>query len=430
MDYSSFLTNVYQEQLGREPDSSGFAYWLNALESGALSPDQVNSQINQSVEGQNFDTQYITSQYRSLFERNPEQEGYQYWLSQAQSTPMTQEQLKQAIMSGAQLSDIQKLEQALQSGFYTNLTLPSLEADPYSGRYTSVSRYLTDSAGYPNVSQIGDQLYQFMSPITQQPIISKYAPSTWEAQAGLDVLSAPQVDAAINLALQSGAMSKTDYENIYKDLVQAQNMNDVYAAFNKPQAKVVVDALYGFQTGEEKTLDAAQKEAGIRQKYLDQFGYYPSNIAMADVLTRAGINYPFTQDQMNKMGQLYTLKDVVTPENFRAKLGQVLDMTFGGQDYTATPVSPGYYSERGFEPAFTPLGEAPTFRSGVAGYTPNLPTGFEFGVLPVTAPIQTGPQGFQPGVFDPNATGYDQYGNPIFETQPIIPLTTDSGGGG
>jgi len=414
MDYSSLLSSVYQEQLGREPDADGAAYYLSQLQSGALTPEELTRQLNTSVEGQNFDTQYITSQYRSLFERNPEQEGYQYWLSTAQQTGMTPEQLTQYIMGGAQNQDISALQQALSSGYYTNLQMPSFEADPYGGRYTSESRYLTDPSEYPNVSYIGDNMYQFMSPITQQPVISKYSPETWAAQTGLDVLSAPQVDAAIQLALRSGVMSQADYESLYNDLAQSQDMNDVYAAFNKPQAQVVVDSLYGFQTGEAKTLAEAQAEAQVRQQYLDQFGYYPSNFAMADVLTRAGVDYPFTYEQMQNMGALYTNDDVVTPDNFRGKLGEILNMSFGGADYMATDPSQGYYSERGFETDFTPLGEAPTFRSGVAGYTENMPTGFDFGVLPFVAPIQSGPQGFQPGTFNPNATGYTQAGAPIF----------------
>jgi hypothetical protein len=179
---------------------------------------------------------------------------------------------------------------------------------------------------------------------------------------------------------------------------------------------VIVDSLYGFQTGEGKTLAEAQAEAQVRQQYLDQFGYSPSNFAMADVLQRAGVDYPFTQQQMDQMGKLYKPEDVVTDENLQDKIGQILNMSFGGTDFMRTPENQGFYSERGFETEFSPLGQGPTFRSGVAGYLPpeQLPTGFEFGNLQYVAPIQTGPQGFQPGTFNPNATGYDQAGNPIY----------------
>lgn len=430
MDYEALVREAYQEQLGREPDEAGLAHHLSLLSSGQLSPDQFVSALNTSLEGQNFDTQAITSTYRSLFERNPEQAGYQYWLSVAQQTGADPEQLKQWIYGGAQGTDITAAQQAMADGYYTNLTLPSFESDPYAGRYSNVSRYLTDASSYPNVSYIGDQMYQFMSPITQQPVISKYSPQTWEAVAGLDVLSAPQVDAAIKLALNSGTLSQSDYESLYNDLAKAESMQDVYTAFNKPQAQVIVDALYGFQTGEAKTLADAQKEAGVRQQYLDQFGYYPSNFAMADVLQRAGVSYPFTQEQMNKMGQLYTQEDVVTPQNFQQKLGEILNMSFGGVDTMQTPLSGQYYSERGLEPGFTPFLEGPTFRSGVAGYTPNLPTEMEFGALPYVAAVQTGPQGFQPGVFNTNAVAYDVNGLPIFAAPaPVVPVADNSSGG-
>lgn len=157
--------------------------------------------------------------------------------------------------------------------------------------------------------------------------------------------------------------------------------------------------------------------------------------------------------------------------------------TYGGYNFMATPLSPGFYSERGMERGFVPFGQgmldanamfgqyatnftpdqtaldfwnnkiatlgyqgalneflnpsdmnaprnqtmfadpdyafaqsqlaagfAPptvmpqaTFRSGVAGYTPMTPTGFQFGVAPVTAPRYS----FTAGQFDPGVIGAD-----------------------
>ena len=414
MDYTSFLTGAYEQQLGRAPDEGGMTYWAEQLANG-VTPEQVMAALNTSVEGQNFDTQLITSEYRQQLGRNPEQEGFQYWLSTAQATGATPQQIESWLGMGVTAPwDVQAYQYGQDIGGYTNLQLPSFESDPYGGRYTNVSRYIADPSQYPNVSYIGEKGYQFMSPITQQPVISKYAPETWEAQIGLDVLSSKQVDAAIDLAFKAGTIDQKDYESLYEDLARAKSMDDVYAAFNKPQAQVVIDALYGFQSGEGKTLEEAQKEAAVREPYIQQFGYYPSNFAVADLLAKAGIDYPFTYENMQKMGALYSFEDVVTPENFKDKIGGVLNMSFGGANFVNTPLGSQYYSERGLEPGFTPFEQGPTFRSGVAGYTTELPTGFQFGVVPVRAPIQAGPQSFQVGKFDQNATGYDQYGNPIF----------------
>ena len=79
-------------------------------------------------------------------------------------------------------------------------------------------------------------------------------------------------------------------------------------------------------------------------------------------------------------------------------------VSYGGGNFFSVPIQQGFYSERGFEPGFMPFGPGyPTFRSGVAGYTPMVPTGFEFGIPQVFAPRVV----FQPGVFDPGIIGED-----------------------
>jgi len=81
----------------------------------------------------------------------------------------------------------------------------------------------------------------------------------------------------------------------------------------------------------------------------------------------------------------------------------------------------GFYSERGFEPTFVPFGTVseegvpePQFRSGVFGYTGQIPTGFQFGVPPAPQG-QGGANFFQPGQFNPNAFSYDAMGRALNE---------------
>ncbi|WP_336488157.1 DUF4214 domain-containing protein [Methylobacterium nigriterrae] len=51
MDTTSFLTNLYQNLLGRSPDTAGLAYWSNALNSGAMSRADVLIGLTASTEG-------------------------------------------------------------------------------------------------------------------------------------------------------------------------------------------------------------------------------------------------------------------------------------------------------------------------------------------------------------------------------------------
>jgi len=443
MDYSTFLQGVYQEQLGREPDSVGAAHYLNALQNEVLTPDQVRQQINQSLEGQNFDTQVLTSTYRDLFARNPEQAGFQYWLSQAQSSPeMTQTVLKEIVRGAAQGTDVVAAADRAIRGTPLPIEMASLEADPYGGRYATTSIYdVTPSA--VNISDIGGRQVQFVAPVTQRPVISQFDEGAYASKVGTDVLSSPVVDAAVQRAMASGTLDQQDYNKLYTDLRTAKSMDDVYTALNKPRAQVVIDALYGFQVGEGKTLEQAQTEAGIRTPYVQEFGYYPSNIAVADVLQKAGIEYPFGPEAFTGYDTMMTQENVVTPQNLRQNVANLINTIYGQANFVPTEITPGYYSERGFEPTFTPLGTAPTFRSGVAGYIPpsEVPRGFEFGTTPamVPNPQLTPAATFVPGPFDLNqlsqtptdytqnpVIGYTASGQPIYAPAAV----SDVGAGG
>jgi hypothetical protein len=153
---------------------------------------------------------------------------------------------------------------------------------------------------------------------------------------------------------------------------------------------------------------------------------------------RGGFDYTATPT----FSTTQTPGQAVTQQNFGQNLqnlvNQITDQ-FGQVYDVRTPLSGGYYSERGFEPTFTPIGTAPTFRSGVAGYVPQaeLPQGFQFGTNQVVAPTPV----FTPGEFNlsqmqnmanmgeirNNAIiGYSADGQPIF----AAPAAPSDGGGG
>ena len=422
-EFEALVEQIYQEQLGREPDEGGLKFWSDALANGAP-VQQVLQGINQSVEGQNYDTQYITSLYRQILGRNPEQEGFQYWLSEAQALGYTPDQIR-SILGEAAL--VEQGQRGITGQTFTNLQLPDLEADPYGGRYLTQSIYdlLPDAV---NVSSIGGRQAQFVSPVTQQPVISQYTTGGsqgFNASAGLDVLNTPAVQSAVNRALSSGAMTAEEYRTMYADLQGAQNMQDVYAAFSKPQAQVVIDAVFGQQTGEANTLAQAQAEALQRQSVLDALGsdFYMSNPVLAQAYQDAGLYYPFTEDMLGGYDTRTTQANVVTDANFNQQVNNLLRTMygrFGGAEDMVTPLTGQYYSETGLQQGFTPIGgEGTMFRSGVAGYTPNLPSMFQFGMPPVDTSFQQ----YQPGAFQPEGVttggfirGYSPEGLPIYST--------------
>lgn len=410
MDYASFLTGAYKDQLGRTPDEGGLQYYIEQLSSGAKTPQQVLGELNQSLEGQNYDTQMLTSEYRQAFGRNPEQEGYQYWMTRVQTDPaLNAAAVQEFIRGGASGADVAALAAAPKG--YTEMMLNSLEADPFGGRRATQDIYNIGPGGV-NVSRVGDAYAQFVTPVTQAPITSVYDPATqsFRTTAGADILDPARVTNAIDIARRSGTLSASDANALYQDLTKAQNMQDVYTALSKPQAGVVIDQIYGIQTGEDVSMAKARQEAIARQKVLDTFDYAPAYDIFGQQLKAAGVDNPFASEYYTA-GTMARQNVVATPETFPGLLNQTVQQAFGNLNIVPTPLFPGFYSERGLETGFIPFGQAnaPQFRSGVAGFTPNLPTGLQFGTQTVEAPINV----FTPGVFDVNAIGYDAQGNPI-----------------
>jgi hypothetical protein len=420
-NFSQLVDVIYREQLGRAPDKGGKEFWVNALETGTPFT-QVANAINQSLEGQNFDTQKITSLYRQNLARNPEQAGFQYWLSEAQDAGYTPAEIESMLQTAA--IPEQSVRNIVPGTAFTEMQLADLEADPYGGRYITNSIYdlLPDAV---NVSQIGSRQAQFVNPVTQQPYVTNYGGGTWSQTAGLDVLNTPAVQAAVQRAINSGSMTPAEYQTMFGDLRNAKNMTEVYAAFSKPQAQVVIDALYGQQTGEANTMAQARAEAAQRQAVLDanNLGFYQANPQLAAQYEAAGLDFPFGPEAYQGYDTRTDISNVVTDENFNRQLNNTLRTLygqFGGANDMVTPLSGQYYSEAGLQPGFTPFGTpGTTFRSGVAGYTPNLPTAFQFGAPPVNATFQQ----YRPGAFQPEGvttggfiTGYNANGTPIYST--------------
>jgi len=414
------VAQLYQQQLGREADVGGAEYFASRLASGA-SESEVAKEMAQSLEGQNLLTQAITSAYRENLARNPEQSGYQYWQSAAQDQGLSAKQVKDLVSNAAVAEQVQR---GISGGF-TNMELASLEADPYGGRYATQSIYdlLPDAV---NVSTIGGRKAQFVSPVTQQPVVSQFGQG-FTAKSGTDVLNQPAVQAAVSRAMNSGTLTQKDYDLLVKDLTTAKDVGDMYAAFNKPRGQVVIDAIYGQQTGEAKTLAEAQAEATQRQAVLNanNLGYFQANPQLAAQYQAAGLNYPFSSEAYQGYDTRTGQASVINPQNFTTRINELLSgltQQFGQPTDLATPLTGQYYSETGLQPGFTPVGtEGTMFRSGVAGYVPQaqLPTGFTFGAPPVNATFQQ----YQPGAFQPEGvttggfiTGFDANNKPIYST--------------
>jgi hypothetical protein len=431
---NDLVNQIYLENLGRAPDPGGAEYWASQLAAGA-SPDAVRREIAQAREGQEFLTQAITSSYGQKLGREAEDEGFQYWLSSALSGGKTAAQIQADIAAAA----VKEQQESGITGDFTELFVRGLNADPWGGRRPTTSIYdiPSDPNQQVNISYIDGRPVQFVSPITNAPTTTSFGGGIFSSEAGKynlkpgeDVLSDPVVIGTMNRALDAGTLDIANYNKIVNNLKVAETMDDVRAAFSDPKAYKIIDSIYGLQTGEDMSRDAARLEAADRQRVIDSLGLknYTNETVLGDAYKAAGLDYPFGMENYN-YNTMMTRDNVVNPQNFNQRVNQLLGslsqnatQRFGGLTDMQTPGLGQYYSETGLQPGFTPFGtEGTTFRSGAAGYIPQaeLPTGFQFGAPPVNATFQQ----YQPGAFQPAGvttggfiTGYNADGTPIYST--------------
>jgi len=312
----AIINQIYQDQLGRTPDAGGLKFYSDALASGQSVAD-IQKSINQSLEGQNFDTQYITSLYRQNLQRNPEQEGFQFWLTAAQDAGYTPAQIKEQVVNAAKAKE--QVDRGIVGQTFTDAKVNALEADPYGGRYITKSIYdlLPDAV---NVSQIGNQKAQFVAPVASQMFVTDYLNNS-PAKVGKDVLNTPQVQAAIQVARDNGTLNKTGYDALMADLNAAKTADQIRTALSKPQGQVVMDAIYGQQIGEDVNLAAAQREAAGRQAVLSKQdpGYYQSNPTLSAAYQQAGLTVPMNYGAYNGVDTRNGQANLLTPENLIQK---------------------------------------------------------------------------------------------------------------
>ena len=79
-----FVTLVYQNVLGRAPDSLGYSYWVNQLNSGLQTRGQVMAGFSESPEYRSVSANkvYVVQIYVGMLRRSPDQGGFDYWVNQ------------------------------------------------------------------------------------------------------------------------------------------------------------------------------------------------------------------------------------------------------------------------------------------------------------------------------------------------------------
>lgn len=83
-DAQGTIYRLYKAYFEREPDTSGFDYWVRTYQSGYPLPDISNdfarSEEFQSRYGTVNDSRFLELVYNNVLDRAPDQGGYDYWL--------------------------------------------------------------------------------------------------------------------------------------------------------------------------------------------------------------------------------------------------------------------------------------------------------------------------------------------------------------
>ena len=446
------ITSAYRGDLGRNPEQEGYQYWQSLALANALSAEDIQAAVRAAAaieQQQRGITGGITNFVSPDFEADPF--GGRYATTNIFDLPA--DAVNVSTINGQRVQFVNPITQLAVISNFTN------KGPGTTNQFTDaqVAAYLRDNA-FANPTQVNEAVNMFGIKPEQvnraTELLAKNDPSInaatadyaakiaanpqlalqnaqavagatrFSAAPGVETLSVPRVTEAVDRAFRAGSLTQNEYNQMMTSLTQATNPADIRKALATPTGSVVIDAVYGQQIGEDNDLNKALAEARQRQAVLSAQdpGYYQASDVLGRAYQAAGLDFPFMSDTY-RANTMMTQGNVLNQQNFNQQVNQLLaalGQQFGGAETLQTPLTGQYYSETGLQPGFTPIGtEGTTFRSGVAGYTPNIPTGFQFGAPPVNATFQP----YRPGAFQPEGvttggfiTGYDANQQPIYST--------------
>ncbi|MBL4783403.1 MAG: hypothetical protein JKX92_14280 [Porticoccaceae bacterium] len=131
MTTTQAIEEIYIGLLGRAADAGGLNYWAAEIDSGSITLEKVranivNEQSEYAIElGSKTRVEVVIALYERMFERRPEAEGLDYWVSGG-GAGVNVDQLVLALSAGAALADRLVLDNKVEAAvYYTGRTLDS-----------------------------------------------------------------------------------------------------------------------------------------------------------------------------------------------------------------------------------------------------------------------------------------------------------------
>ena len=101
----NFVRRMYRQVLDREPDAGGESYWANGLASGSETGATIAKGFYLGPEYEAMkksDKAFLTDCYHGLLGRNPDESGYRYWLKPLESGRLTRADVLKGFVDSAE----------------------------------------------------------------------------------------------------------------------------------------------------------------------------------------------------------------------------------------------------------------------------------------------------------------------------------------
>lgn len=119
------IQELYIGMLGRAADAAGLKYWADEIETGTMILENTRAAFTQQVEYTSIyaglsSSQLVTSVYQNLLERNPDQGGLNYWVSELDAGKVSPDQFVVAVVNAAQDSSATALQTLIDAQVLAN----------------------------------------------------------------------------------------------------------------------------------------------------------------------------------------------------------------------------------------------------------------------------------------------------------------------
>lgn len=360
-DTTRQIQEIYIGLLGRAADLDGLTYWNAQISSHFLSLEQLRANIvNLQPEyinglGSQNRIEVVTELYSRLFEREPDTEGFNYWVNGAGKN-INADQLVLALVNGANASDRLILDNKLEAAEYytSNIAIYSAETalaavDSVDSTTASVA---ASKAATDNLGTAGSQISltdrsDNLTGSTENDIFNAPINQNSDNTLSNTLANGDKIDAGAGLDRLSASIINENNSTLNHTIV-AQTQNLEVAEFDVRDESVIINALH-MDSVEEYWSDYSEADLNLINVNLGSHLKSIKDITFGLRDTAADTNFlaafetsdlatqPIDAENSNLLLRVSDL----TPDNPLYPLANVeiqLSFTLNGQSYSLTNI--------------------------------------------------------------------------------------------